>query len=201
MFLLGPDGLNPLPVTSQHLLIDHYPEPPPGRSYPQLKLQRRSLLLKEWEESTPDPARYPYCRSLKPHPFMGLDNLSACRLHQMRSRKSYLRAHPSWDSDVSTTCPKCQAAPKTFEHAILHFSAKEPSRTRHLQGVLDIGPAAPVWSSAALLGALARFIKSMASAFPRGMFPRPTCAASSISPRSSNVVSFGYFMSSQDSYF
>jgi len=44
MFLLGPDGLSPLPVTSQHLLIDHDPEPPPGRSYPQLKLQCRSLL-------------------------------------------------------------------------------------------------------------------------------------------------------------
>ena len=47
MFLLGPDGVGPLPVTSQHLLIDQYPEPPPGRSYPHLKLQCRSLLMKE----------------------------------------------------------------------------------------------------------------------------------------------------------
>jgi len=198
MFLLGPDGLSPLPVTSQHLLIDHYPEPLPGRSYPQLKLQCRNLLLKEWEESARDPARYPYRPSLQPHPFMGRDKFSAGRLHQMRSGKSYLRAHPSWDSDAPTTCPRCQDAPKTFEHAILHCSAREPGRTRHLQAVLDIGPDAPVWSSAALLGALTRFIKSTATAFPPGMFSRPTSAASSISSRSFNVVSFGYFMSSQE---
>jgi len=72
-FLLGPDGLSPLPVTSQHLLIDHYPEPPRGRSYPQLKLQCKNLLMQEWEEAAPDPARYPYRPSLKPHPFMGLE--------------------------------------------------------------------------------------------------------------------------------
>ena len=199
MFLLGPDGLRPLPVTSQHLLIDHYPEPSPGRSYPQLKLQCRSLLLQEWQESAPDPARYPYRPSLKPHPFMGLDKFSTGRLHQMRSGKSFLRTHPSWDSDVPTTCPKCQAAPETPKHTILHCSAKEPSRTRHLQGVLDIGPDDPVWSLAALFGGLARFIKSTATAFPPGMFSRPMSAASIISSRSSNMVSFGYFMSSQES--
>jgi len=38
LFLLGPDGLAPLPVTSQHLLSVKYPSPPPGRTYPQLKL-------------------------------------------------------------------------------------------------------------------------------------------------------------------
>jgi len=117
----------------------------------------------------------------------------------MRSWKSYLRAHASWDSDVHTTCPRCQSAPELFEHAILHYSAKEPATTHHLQGVLDVGPDAPVWSSAALLGALARFIKSTATAFPPGMFSRPSSSASSVSSHSSNVVSFGYFMSSQES--
>jgi len=39
LFVLGPDGLSPLPVTSQHLLTDHFPEPAAGCSYPQLKLQ------------------------------------------------------------------------------------------------------------------------------------------------------------------
>jgi len=198
LFLLGPDGVGPLPVTTQHLLIDHYPEPAPGRCYPQLKLPCRSLLMKEWEEAAPDPTRYPYRPLLKPHWFMGLDKFSAGRLHQMRSGKSYLRAHPSWDNDAPTTCPSCQSAPETFEHAILHCPAKDPSRTRQLHGVLDIGPDAPVWSSAALLGTLARFIKSTAAAFPPGMFSRPTSAASSVSSRSSNVVSFRYFMSSQE---
>jgi len=197
LFLFGPDGLAPLPVTSQHLLTDHYPEPAPGRSYPQLKLQCRGLLTKEWEEASPGPARYPYRPSLNPHPFMGLDKFSVGRIHQMRSGKSYLPAHPSWDSDAPTTCPSCQSAPETFEHAILHCPAKEPSSTRHLQVMLDVCPDAPVWSSGALLGALARFIKSTATAFPPGMFSRPTSAVSSVSSRSSNVVSFGYFMSSQ----
>ena len=38
LFLLGPDGHAPLPVTSQHLLSDSNPAPPPGRTYPQLML-------------------------------------------------------------------------------------------------------------------------------------------------------------------
>ena len=199
MFLLGPDGLDVLPVTSQHLLSDFYPEPPPGRSYPQLKLKCKNLLMEEWDKAAPDPARYRYQPSLKPHPFMGLDKFTAGRLHQMRSGKSYLRAHPSWDSAAPTTCPSCSSAPETFKHAILQCQAKEPARTRHLQDVLGIGPNAPVWSSAALLGALARFIKSTATAFPPGMFSRPSSSASLISSRSSNVVSFGYFMSSHES--
>ena len=199
LFLLGADGHAPLLVTSQHLLTELYPEPLPGRSYPQLKIKCKNLLMEEWDRATPDPARYPYQPSLKPHPFMGLDKLSAGRLHQMRSGKRYLRAHPSWDNDAPTTCPSCLSAPETFEHAILHCSAKEPARTRHLQGVLDIGPDAPVWSSAALLGALTRFIKSTATAFPPGRFSRPSSSsAGSISSRSSHVVSFGYFMSSQE---
>jgi len=154
--------------------------------------------MEEWDAAAPDPARYPFRPSLRPHPFMGLDKFSAGRLHQMRSGKSYLRAHPAWDSDGPTTCPRCQSAPETFEHAIHHCSAKEPARSRHLQAVLDVSPDAPVWLSAALLDALACFIKATATAFPPGMFSRPTSAFSSISSSSSNVVSFGYFMSSQD---
>ena len=119
LFILGPGGFGPLPVTSQHLLCEHYPAPPPGRAYTQLKLLCRSLLIEEWEESAPDPARYPYRPSIKPHPFMGLNKFTAGRLHQMRSGKSYLRAHPSWSDDAPTTCPSCDEAPETFEHAIL----------------------------------------------------------------------------------
>jgi len=109
------------------------------------------------------------------------------------------RAHPSWDSEVPTTCPSCLTSPETFAHAILRCPAKEPARTRHLQGVLDVAPDAPVWSSAALLGVLARFIKSTGTAYPPGMFSRPSSSISLVSVRSSNVVSFGYFMSSQES--
>jgi len=72
------------------------------------------------DKAVPDPARYPYQPSLKPHPFMGLDKFSAGRLHQMRSGKSYLRTHSSWERDAPTTCPRCQDAPETFVHAILY---------------------------------------------------------------------------------
>ena len=155
--------------------------------------------MKDWKEAEPDRARYPYPHSLKPQPFIGLDQFSAGRLHQMPSGKSYLRAHPSWDSDAPGTCPSCLDAPETFKYAILHCSAKGPSRTRPLQGVLDIGPDAPICSSTALQGALARFIKVTTTAFPPGMFSRPSSSVSSISSRSPNVVSFGYFMLSQES--
>jgi len=131
---------------------------------------------------------------------MGLSKFDAGGLHHMRSGKSYLRAHPSWDDSAPTTCPSCEEAPETFEHAILHCSAKRPARILHLQGISDIGPDAPVWSAAALLGAVIRFIRSTATVFPRGMFSRPSSSAGSVSSRSSNVVSFGYFMSSQESY-
>jgi len=170
LFILGPGGFEPLPVTSQHLLCEQYPAPPPCRSYPQLKLQCRSLLIKEWEEAAPDPARYPYRPSLRPHPFMGLNKFTAGCLHQMRSGKSYLRGHPSRSDEAPTTCPNCDEAPETFEHAILQCSTKGAARARHLQGVSDIGPDAPVWSSVPLLGALSRFISSTATAFPRACF-------------------------------
>ena len=91
--------------------------------------------MEEWELAAPDPERYAYRPSLKRHPFMGLPKFDAGRLHQMRSGKSYLRAHPSWDDDGPTTCPSCSEAPETFAHAILRCPAKEPARTRHLQGV------------------------------------------------------------------
>ena len=105
LFLLGPDGLDALPVTSQHLLTDFYPEPPPGRSYPQLKLKCKKLLMEEWDKAAPNPARYPYQPLLKPPPFMGLDKFTAGRLHQMRSGQSYLRAHPSWTATPPPPAP------------------------------------------------------------------------------------------------
>jgi len=114
LFMLGPDGSAPLPVTSQHLLGESYPAPPPGRAYPQLELLCRNLLIEEWEKAAQDPAKYAYRPSLKPQLFMGLSNFDAGGLHQMRSGKNYLRAHPSWDDSGLTTCPSCAEAPKTF---------------------------------------------------------------------------------------
>jgi len=197
LFRLAPDGLAPLPVTSKHLLCETYPATVLGRSYPQLKRLCHDLLMKEWEDRSSDSNRYLYRPLLKPHPFMGLNKFDAGRLHETQSGKSYLCAHPAWDDDRPTTCPRCNQAPENLEHS-LSCPAREPARTRPLQGVSDLGPDAPVWSSASLLAALARFMRSILTAFPSGMFSRPTPAVSSVSSRSSTVVSFGYFMLSQE---
>jgi len=199
LLALGPDGSAPLPVTFQHLLGRTYPAPPPGRAYLQLKLLCRKLLIDEWQKAAPDPARYAYCPSLSPYPFMGLYKFDAGGLHQMRSGKSYIRAHPSCDDPTPTMCPSSKAVTETFEHAILYCSAKRPVRDCHLQGVTDVGRDVPVWSSAALQGVLTRFVRSTATAFPPGMFSRPSSSAESVSSRASSVVSFGYSLSSQES--
>ena len=198
LFLLGPDELASLPVTSQNLLAELYPEPPEGQKYTKLRQRYRDLLMQEWKARAPAPDRYPYPPSLKPHPFIGRNKFCAGRLHQMISGKSYLRAHLSWDNDNPTTCPKCSESPETFEHAILSCPATEAARNRHLQAITELGPDPPVWSSAALLGALSRFIRSIRTGFPPGILSGQTSAASSASPCSSNVVSVGYFMSSQE---
>ena len=155
--------------------------------------------MEESKKATPDPARYAYRPSLSPHLFMGLSKFDAGRLHQMRSGKSYLRAHPPGDDPPPTTCPSCNPVPETFEHAILHCSAKRPVRDHHLQGVTELGPHAPVLSSAVLLSVLSRFVMSTATAFPPGMFSRPSSSAESVSSRASGVVSFGYSLSSEES--
>ena len=166
LFSLGPDGLASLLVTPQHLLCETCPAPAPGHSYPQLKRHSCDLLIKEWQAMSLDSTTYPYRPSLEPHPFMGLNKFDAETLHQMRSGKGYLRAHSPWNDDHPKTCPRCNKAPKTLVYAVLSCPAREPARTRHLQGVSDLGPDAPVWSSTSLLLALARFVRSTQTAFP-----------------------------------
>jgi len=197
LFALGPDGSAPLPVTSQHLIGESYPAPPPSRTYPQLELLCKRLLMEEWELAAPDPARYAFRPLVKPHPFMGPSKFDATRLHQMRSGKSYLCAHPSWANPALTTFPSCEEAHETFEHGMLHCSGKRAARDGPLHGVSELGPDAPVWSSAALLGVLTGFVRSTATEFPPGLFSHPSSSPESVSSRSSNVGSFRYFLSSQ----
>jgi len=127
-----------LPPISLHL-TDYVP-PVPGivPSYARLKLRAKQLPLSDWS-STSAPPYYPYRPSTRPHPFMGLGKFVAGRIHQMRSGKSYLAAHPSWDSpDADTSCPLCSEAPQTFEHAIRSCPSSARQRSRHLQGVYDL---------------------------------------------------------------
>jgi len=66
LFLLGLDGHAPLRVTSQHLLGETDPSPPPGRAYPQLKLLCRKLLIEECEKAAPDNTDTPTTRHSSP---------------------------------------------------------------------------------------------------------------------------------------
>ena len=160
-----------LPPISLHL-TDYLP-PVPGvvPSYARLKLRAKQILLSDWS-STPAPAYYPYPPSTRPHPFMGLGKFVAARLHQMRSGKSYLAAHPAWgDPGADKSCPLCSEAPQTFEHAILSCPSSARQRSRLLQGVSDLAPETPVWSDQQLLIALAEFIRTTATGFPPGMPP------------------------------
>jgi len=90
----------------------------------------------------------------------------------MRSGKSYLAAHPSWETPgTDTSCPLCSEAPQTFEHAILSCPSSARQRSRLLQGVSHLAPEAPIWSDQQLLIALPEFIRTTATGFPPGMPP------------------------------
>jgi len=160
-----------LPPISLHL-TDYLPlVPGVVPSYARLKLRAKQLLLSDWS-ATPAPPYYPYPPLTRPHPFMGLGKFVAGRIHQMRSGKSYLAAHPSWeDPDADTSCPLCSEAPQTFKHAILSCPSLARQRSRLLQGVSDLAPEAPISSDQQLLIALAEFIHTTATAFPPRMPP------------------------------
>ena len=162
---------SPLPPISLHL-TDYLP-PVPGvvPSHVRLKLRAKQLLLSNWS-ATPAPPYYPFPPTTRPHPFMGLGMFVAGRIHQMRSGKSYLAAHPSWDvHDADTSCPWCSEAPQSFEHAILSCTSSACQRSRLLQAVSDLAPEAPVLSNQQFLIALAKFIRTTATGFPPGMPP------------------------------
>ena len=155
-------------------------------AYRALKRWAQSLMMEHWR-SLPLPDYYPYPLHLSPHLFMGLGKFMAGRIHQIRSQKSYLAAHPSWfNADDSSLCPLCEYAPETFSHAILGYPTKASARARHLQGVSSIGPDAPLWSSSSLLLLLAAFIKATGTAFPPDMLPSspPSSPVSMVFPSS-----------------
>jgi len=165
------EDVSTLPSISLHLT--DYPPPIPGivPSYSRLKLRAKQLLLSDWS-ATPAPTYYPYPPSSRPHPFMGLGKFVAGRIHQMRSGKSYLAAHPSWGNpDANMSCPLCSEAPQTFQHAMLSCPSSAGQRSRLLRGISDLDPEAPVWSDQQLLIALAEFIHTTATGFPLGMPP------------------------------
>ena len=122
----------------------------------------------------PPPDYYTYPSRLDPHPFMGLDKFIAGRLHQMRTHKSYLAAHPSWWSDdPETACPRCRSDDETFEHAILHCPARSGPRNRYLKPALSLNADSPLWDDTELLHALSQYLSASKTGFPPEMAPTP----------------------------
>jgi len=160
-----------LPPISLHLTDYLPPVPRVVPSYARLKLRAEQLLLSDWS-ATPAPPYYPSPPSTRPNPFMGLCNFVAGRIHQMRSGKSYISAHPLWDEpDADPSCPLCSEAPHTFEHAIPSCPASARQCSLLLHRISDLAPEDPIWSEQQLLVALAEFIRTTATGFPSGMPP------------------------------
>jgi len=102
------------------------------KTYQTLRARARHMLHQDWAEEDPTPPDYNYPPSLAPHPFMGLGKFVAGRIHQMRSAKSYLAAHPSWsDEDPNLSCPRYEIEPDTFHHAILSCPARKKTETSY----------------------------------------------------------------------
>ena len=101
-------------------------------AYRALRRWAQTFMMEHWR-SIPLPDYYPYPLRLSPHPFIGVGNFMASRIHQMCSQKSYLAAHPSWfNADDSPFCPHCGDEPVTFSQAILRYPTKASARVRHL---------------------------------------------------------------------
>ena len=143
------------------------PDPPPGRSYRALKTLLKGHLLQDWSLQSPPPLSYPYSPTLVPHSLIGLDRFIAGRIHQMRSRKSYLKAHPNWGIlDPDKTCPSCLPEDETFAHAILSCPVKAQQRSRHLPDVVSVGPESDVLTSKDLTIGLVSYIQATGTGLP-----------------------------------
>jgi len=145
---------------------------PAADSFAALKKESRAILLLHWTSLAHPPPDYKYLPSLTPHPFMGLPKFLAGRLHQMRSGKSYLAAHPSWyNRDTPSTCPRCRVAAETSKHAILHCQACHRLKESLLPAITSLDAASPLWTSDHDIAALFHFIALTAIGYPPDMFP------------------------------
>jgi len=103
---------------------------------------------------------------------MGLGKFVAGRIHQMRSAKSYLVAHPSWsDEDPELTCPRCGTEPESFQHIILTYPARTRVRDLLLKDVSSLRHGAAIWSEPHLIRALGEYITDTKTGFLPDMLP------------------------------
>ena len=176
------EGLSFAPLINSTLLPDLPALPSDditNNAYRALKRQAQTLMM-EHLRSLPLLDYYPYPLCLLPHPFMGLGKFMAGRMHQMRSQKRYLAAHPSWfNAHDSPLCSLYRDVPETFSQAILRCPTIASARACHLQTIFSVDPDTPLWSSSSLLLSLAAFIKANGTAFPS-----PSSLASMVLPSS-----------------
>jgi len=169
------EDLSFAPVLNSSLRPDLPPLPPEGvmkAAYSFLKTKACLLMLDRWHLDHPPPPYSTFPLSLTPHPFIGLGKFIASRVHQMRTKKSYLAAHPSWSSPVvSQLCSLCVEEQETFSYSILRCPAKAAPKSRHLQGLTSVGPEAPLWHSVSLLSSRGAYIRATATNYPPDMFP------------------------------
>ena len=120
----------------------------------------------------PTPPYYEHTPSPSPHPFMGLGEFVAWRIHQMRAAKSYLAAHPSWiDENPDSSCLRCGTEPEPFEHAILTCSTQATDRDLLLKEVASLGQDPPLWTEPSLVQALCQYISATKTTFSPDMSP------------------------------
>ena len=122
---------------------------------------------------------------------MGLDKFIAGRLYQMRAHKSYLAAHPSWWSeDPDASCPQCRSDDETFEHAILHWTARSAHRSRYLEPALSLRADCPLWDNTEHLHAISQYLSATKTGFPPEMAPSPMISRDPSPPISPSSPSF-----------
>ena len=142
------------------------------KTYQAHRARARNMLIEDWVTDDPAPPYYKYPPSFSPHPFMGLGKFVVGRIHQMRSAKGYLAAHPSWsDEDPDPTCPWCETRPESFQHAILTCPARTWVRELLLKEVSSLAPDATLWSDPLLIRALGEYITDTKTGFPPDMLP------------------------------
>jgi len=142
------------------------------RTYQALRTCARNMLIQDWSSDDPTPPYYEYPPSLTPHPFIRLGKFLGGRIHQRRSAKSSLAAHPSWsDENPDPTCPRCGTGPESFQHAVLTCPARTRVRDLRLKKVSSLAHDAPIWSNPTLIRALGEYITDTKTGFPPDMFP------------------------------
>ena len=119
-------------------------------AYHALKRRAQALIMDQWC-FLPLPSYYPYPLRFSPHPFMGLGKFMAGCIHQMRSQKSSLAAHPAWfNANDSPLCSLCGDKLERFSHTILCCPANVSALAHLLQDFSSVDHDAPLWSSSSV---------------------------------------------------